>query len=187
MFFFWKLLSNKQYFVYTNVYTLCYNFSMKKEAIINLRVSKELKNKFQTITESEDLTMSEVLETFMMDVVKKNKLPLNIKPKIIEKKPQTLNIPYIKKCVDLVISSSFNDKINKVFIFGSYATGQATAKSDVDLFVETVGEFSLFDLSELQEALENVLKKSVDIITNKEDSFFSRHIKKEQIQLYERI
>ena len=120
-------------------------------------------------------------------ISQKNKLPLNIKPKIIEKKPQTLNIPYIKKCVDLVISSSFNDKINKVFIFGSYATGQATAKSDVDLFVETVGEFSLFDLSELQEALENVLKKSVDIITNKEDSFFNRHIKKEQIQLYERI
>ena len=46
---------------------------MKKEAIINLRVSKDLKNKFQTITESEDLTMSEVLETFMIDVVKKNK------------------------------------------------------------------------------------------------------------------
>lgn len=53
----------------------------------------------------------------------------------------------------------------KAGIFGSYATGEAKKGSDVDLLVDLADDKSLFDLVGLKLALEDVLKKRVDVIT----------------------
>ncbi len=51
----------------------------------------------------------------------------------------------------------------KAGIFGSYATGKANKKSDVDILVKISGKKSLLDLAGLKMELENKLAKKVDI------------------------
>ncbi len=51
------------------------------------------------------------------------------------------------------------------FLFGSIARGDARVDSDIDILVEMSHGKRLFDLVELKENLEEVLKKNVDIVT----------------------
>ena len=77
-------------------------------------------------------------------------------------------------------------KIKNASLFGSYSKGTATPSSDVDLFIDIDDNFSLFDLADLQRELEKSLGKKVDIVTRTDDEYFTNHIKKEKIQIYER-
>ena len=54
-----------------------------------------------------------------------------------------------------------------VYLFGSYARGQATEQSDIDLLVDTAGTnlTSLFSLGALYNDLEAVLGKPFDLVT----------------------
>jgi uncharacterized protein len=55
--------------------------------------------------------------------------------------------------------------IKKVLLFGSYAEGTATEKSDVDLLVEfQTPNVSLFTLSSIKYSMEDELNKEVDIV-----------------------
>ena len=55
--------------------------------------------------------------------------------------------------------------LTKVSYFGSYAEGQATEKSDLDLLVEfTEPAISILTIIRLKHYLENELAKSVDVI-----------------------
>ena len=53
----------------------------------------------------------------------------------------------------------------RVYLFGSYARGEAKEESDVDLLVETVGTHGLFWLGGLYEDLSEALEKELDMIT----------------------
>ena len=53
----------------------------------------------------------------------------------------------------------------KAGIFGSYATGKAGKKSDVDMLVKFSGKKSLLDLAGLKIELERKLGKKVDVLT----------------------
>lgn len=55
--------------------------------------------------------------------------------------------------------------VKKANLFGSYARGEATGKSDVDVVVEFVGQKSLFDLVGLRNSLQKVLRHKVDVGT----------------------
>ncbi|PKM52452.1 MAG: nucleotidyltransferase [Firmicutes bacterium HGW-Firmicutes-7] len=78
--------------------------------------------------------------------------------------------------------------INKVYLFGSYARGSATDKSDIDLEVDTVGNpIGLFALSGLRLDIQNQLHKNIDLVTSgglKND--FKKEIKKERVLIYEK-
>jgi predicted nucleotidyltransferase len=55
--------------------------------------------------------------------------------------------------------------IKKISLFGSYAEGSADESSDVDLLVEFLTpRVSLFTLSDIKYAMEDELKKDVDIV-----------------------
>lgn len=90
-----------------------------------------------------------------------------------------------------VVQDYFKDKpVNKVYLFGSYARGDADEKSDVDLIVEvddTKKRLSLYGFLGLQIDLENSLNKKVDLI---ESHLFFPSVKvqaeKEKIILYNR-
>lgn len=72
----------------------------------------------------------------------------------------------------------------KCGLFGSYALGEETKDSDVDLIVELPKNKTLLDLVDLQFALEAALKKKVDIITYKSLSpLIKETILKEQIPI----
>ncbi|HEX9504216.1 MAG TPA: nucleotidyltransferase family protein [Patescibacteria group bacterium] len=75
----------------------------------------------------------------------------------------------------------------KSALFGSVARGEADQKSDVDILVELPDDKSLFDLIDLQEKLESVLGKKVDIGTYRSIKPILRdRILHEQVQIYEK-
>ena len=57
--------------------------------------------------------------------------------------------------------------ISKVYVFGSYARGEATEDSDVDLLVDAENIKSLFTLNGLCNDIENALQKKLDLITTR--------------------
>lgn len=54
--------------------------------------------------------------------------------------------------------------VTKSAIFGSFARGENTEKSDLDLLVDFSEGISLFDFAGLQIDLENALQKKVDLV-----------------------
>ena len=56
-------------------------------------------------------------------------------------------------------------KVNKVGIFGSFATGKTKKESDVDLLVEFEDVIDLFDFVHLTDELQRILKTKVDLST----------------------
>ena len=56
--------------------------------------------------------------------------------------------------------------IKRAYIFGSYARGEATEKSDIDIMISTKGSniVTLLNLSDLEMDLEEKLEKGIDII-----------------------
>ena len=80
----------------------------------------------------------------------------------MEKKIYTFN--ELKKMLKSVF---LKYKLKKVYIFGSYARGEAREDSDVDIMiVKNKSKINtLLDLSEFQEELQKTLNKNVDVIT----------------------
>lgn len=54
--------------------------------------------------------------------------------------------------------------LKEVYLFGSYARGDATEESDVDLLFEPIGRHGLFWLSGLYNELSDALQKEVDLV-----------------------
>ncbi|OGJ50970.1 hypothetical protein A2335_03460 [Candidatus Peregrinibacteria bacterium RIFOXYB2_FULL_32_7] len=74
----------------------------------------------------------------------------------------------------------------KAALFGSYARGEQTKKSDIDILIEFKGRKSLFDLVDLKFDLEENLEKKIDLVTyNGISPFLKDIILKEQKILYE--
>ena len=88
------------------------------------------------------------------------------------------------------VSDYFKDKpVKRVYLFGSYARGEADENSDVDLLVElddSRKKVSLFDFIRLQLGLEGILKKNVELV---EEQFmyhgFRTSIQHHKIKLFE--
>lgn len=74
----------------------------------------------------------------------------------------------------------------RVYLFGSYARGEATEESDIDLRIDK-GSIRGLQFAGLLGSLEDELGKKVDLIsTNGMDSRFLSAIAPEEILLYER-
>ena len=78
-------------------------------------------------------------------------------------------------------------KIEKVWIFGSYARGEAREDSDVDLHVKAADEMRFLELGGLYADLEEALGKEIDMITGipKEYKIFKKYVEREEILLYD--
>jgi len=55
--------------------------------------------------------------------------------------------------------------VKSASLFGSFARGEATAKSDIDLLVDLGRGKTLFDLAGLKFVLEDALGREVDLVT----------------------
>lgn len=85
--------------------------------------------------------------------------------------------------------------LKAVYLFGSYARGTATPKSDVDLLVDISGTKikSLLQLSEVLCDFEDALGKQVDLVTTRSlerpirmpsDVYFRENLKNERVEIY---
>ena len=75
--------------------------------------------------------------------------------------------------------------ISDIYLFGSYARGEAKSNSDIDIYCDKGNIKTLIDQGELEEELESALNKEVDIIftTSILDEYFKEQIKADMIKL----
>ncbi len=74
--------------------------------------------------------------------------------------------------------------VKRSSVFGSYARGEATAKSDIDVLVELPSGKSLLDLVRLERKLTQALNKKVDLLTyNSLSPLLKNSILQEQLEI----
>ncbi|MBR0464174.1 MAG: nucleotidyltransferase domain-containing protein [Clostridia bacterium] len=77
--------------------------------------------------------------------------------------------------------------VERVYLFGSYARGENTAKSDVDLRIDR-GQVRGMQMAFLLSDLEDALQLPVDLLSTKAlDAQFLQSIRGEERLLYERV
>lgn len=75
--------------------------------------------------------------------------------------------------------------VKRAALFGSIVYNRLTPDSDIDLLIEFRGRKSLFDLVDLQLALEKSIKRKVDLVTyNSLHPLLRDRILKEQTIIY---
>ena len=80
--------------------------------------------------------------------------------------------------------------IEKAWIFGSYARGEETRKSDIDIMVSFNKDvhITLFDYAGIMNELEDLLCKKIDLVTEGGIRKFAQEsIEHDKILIYERI
>jgi predicted nucleotidyltransferase len=76
--------------------------------------------------------------------------------------------------------------IQKAYLFGSYARGDAGLESDIDICIEKGKLRTLFELSGFCRDLEETLGNKVDVVTTASLSGdFKKQIEKDMILIYE--
>ena len=96
--------------------------------------------------------------------------------------PSVLTIKQIKTRMLPVMAKH---GIHEVFLFGSYARGEATNKSDVDIYCESGDVKTLIDQGFLEDELEEALGKEVGIvfIGSQMDDYFRQQLEEDLIKL----
>ncbi len=86
--------------------------------------------------------------------------------------------------------------IPAVFIFGSYARGEATSDSDIDVLIDRRGSkiVTMFDLGAFYNDLDESLGKTLDLVTEdaldqdevrRRTPWFSENLKREMVTIYD--
>lgn len=93
-----------------------------------------------------------------------------------------LTIKQIKDAIKPVLQKY---GINEVYLFGSYARGEATSKSDVDIYCEDGSVRTLIQKGFLEDELEKALGKEVDVIFigAQMGAYFEQQLKGDLIKL----
>ena len=93
----------------------------------------------------------------------------------------------IQKIKDQVLPVLKEAGVLRSSLFGSVVRGESRPDSDIDMLVELPSGKTLFDLIDLQDQLEKILGKKVDIGTYRSiKKIVKDQILKEQVLIYER-
>lgn len=96
--------------------------------------------------------------------------------------PNVLTIKQIKERIIPILSKH---NIHEIYLFGSYARGEAKNTSDVDIYCESGNIKTFIDQGFLEDELTEALGKEVDIvfIGSRMDDFFKQKIEEDKIRL----
>lgn len=94
-------------------------------------------------------------------------------------------INQIKELQKKIIPILKKNGVVRASVFGSFARGEATPESDVDILIELTKNKSLLDLIHLKNELEDLLKQKVDLITyNSVHPLLKKYIYKDEVKIY---
>ena len=96
--------------------------------------------------------------------------------------PSVLTIKQIKERIIPILSKH---NINEVYLFGSYARGEAKNTSDVDIYCESGDIKTFMDQGILEDELSISLGKDVDVvfIGTRLNDFFKEQLEKDKIRI----
>jgi predicted nucleotidyltransferase len=97
-----------------------------------------------------------------------------------------MNKPYtVEEIKSKIIGTARQYGIQKAYLFGSYARGEAEVGSDIDICIEKGEIRTLFELSGFCQDLEETLENKVDVVTTVGLSGnFKEQIEKDMILIY---
>jgi predicted nucleotidyltransferase len=97
----------------------------------------------------------------------------------------TRHIYTLSEIKNIVAPIAQSHSVDKVYLFGSYARGEAIWKSDIDFRIDSGKIRTLFDLGGFYADLEERLRKPIDIVTSDavSDELYSG-IKGEEVVIY---
>lgn len=156
---------------------------LKAQAKYDKTHTRPILFKFNLITDADILTRLDAVDNrqgYIKDLIRRdvrgtgNVLPVD--------SIRTLLLPVIKKY-----------GILRIWLFGSYARGEATEDSDIDLLIEGVSAKGMISFLALQEAMEKCLGKKVDLIeydaaknnNTRAGRRFLDHIERDRVLIYE--
>lgn len=102
---------------------------------------------------------------------------------LIEKDVSTLTIKQIKDIVKPILNKY---GIFEIYIFGSYARGEANKDSDVDIYCEKGNLNTLLKIGFVFEELKTALNKEVDLVfigSDFDDDEFEEELKRDYIKI----
>ena len=96
--------------------------------------------------------------------------------------PSILTIKQIKERIKPVME---RHGIKNVYLFGSYARGEANRNSDVDIYCDSGDVDTLFKAVAFNDELEEVLGKKVDVVTigSRMHEFFRQQLEEDMIKI----
>ena len=162
---------------------------MVSEAKIKAQARYDKENTKSYVLKLNKKTDADVLEK-LRNVPNKQGYIKELMRKDMRGKEETLTVDSIRMLMLPVVKQY---GIKKVFLIGSYARGQASKDSDVDLIISGGNFDGLYDYSEAIARFEKAFQKKTDLIMEesvfKDESRagkrFRQHIEKEEILLYE--
>lgn len=81
--------------------------------------------------------------------------------------------------------------VRRIAVFGSYARGEATPESDIDLLVslrpsEKRPPFGLFEVIRMERQLENAVGRPVDLVTEEGlNPWIKKNVERDRVVIYE--
>ena len=96
----------------------------------------------------------------------------------------------IQEIKDIVAPIAERHGVDRIYIFGSYARGDATAQSDIDLCIDASAIRGMFAMGGLYADLADALQKRLDIVTVRSlkyntDTAFLDNLRKDRLLIYE--
>ena len=166
---------------------------MEKDTNIILRVNSQLKENMANIAKKHNVTLSELLTACMLDLNSRKSMPLNIQrflPNKFINENKKVSLAVIKFALEQAIKNrEKGDLVKKAYLFGSYARGEETPKSDIDIRLEADRGLTLVDIGNMRQDIVEATGKEVDLLVVKPENMdpnFYQNVKKEEICIYER-
>ena len=97
-----------------------------------------------------------------------------------------LSVADIRTVIEPIVKDT---KVRKMVLFGSYAKGTASEKSDIDLFMDSNGEITGFAFFDLGARIEDAFNRRVDLIPDLDvipNSPVEQQINQTGVVIYER-
>ncbi|MFV0425629.1 MAG: helix-turn-helix domain-containing protein [Beutenbergiaceae bacterium] len=104
----------------------------------------------------------------------------------LEKLNAVLSVPTLatlRQSRDLIVGAAARRKISNVRVFGSVVHGSATRNSDIDLLVHPAADTSIFDMAGFMSEVEELLGRSVDVISDRGVGSAMERIRAEAVPL----
>ena len=168
---------------------------MEKTATLNVRVRPEVKREAESVLSALGVPMSTAVDMFLRQVALKRCIPF---PLTLEESPDAgedaaspVRVLSAEEVAESVRKAAKKfPEIARVYLFGSFARGDATRDSDIDVRIELAGDasFSLIDVSRFAQAIEKDTGREVDVVSARaiKNESLAAAIERDGILVYER-
>ena len=110
---------------------------MKKDTNIIVRINSDLKKNVTDLATREGVTLSQLITASLVSICHDNRIPYSMLKYLPLKygEEKVCSISQIKKITLKLLEENHVDDVSKVYLFGSYARGDATPRSNINMRV----------------------------------------------------